>query len=83
VRVTDAIGLPISGVAVTFTVTPSAGGASGTFATTPPMPILTNANGSATAPTLTASDIPGTFSVKASAGTLSAIFGRDDNIELN
>jgi streptogramin lyase len=74
VNVTDANNLSLPGVAVTFTVTPDIGGASGAFASSPPMPILTDVNGNATAPQLTANGIAGTFTVTASAGILTATF---------
>ena len=74
VTVTDANGVPIQGVAVTFSVTPGANGAGGTFSATPPMPILTDQNGNAQAPLLTANGIPGTFTVIASVNALTAIF---------
>ena len=59
---------------MTFTVTPGASGASGTFASSPSMPILTNASGIATAPTLTANGVAGTFTVTASVNALSVTF---------
>jgi streptogramin lyase len=70
----DAGGNPLSGSPVTFSVTPGAGGAGGTFSTTPPMPIPTNASGIAIAPTLTANGIAGMFTVTASANALSVTF---------
>jgi len=75
VKVKDSAGNPLKGAAVTFTVVPGAKGASGTFNSSPPMPILTNASGLATAPTLTANAIAGTFKVSATVGGLSATFG--------
>jgi hypothetical protein len=75
VRVTDAAGNGVQGASVTFTVVPGSNGAGGTFSTTPPMPILTGPNGYALAPTLTANSIAGTFTVTASVGTLTTIFG--------
>lgn len=75
VRVKDAAGNGVSGAPVTFTVTPDATGASGTFNTSPSMPILTNASGFATAPVLNANNITGTFTVTASVGGLTTIFG--------
>jgi hypothetical protein len=74
VTVTDAGGIPLPGVAVTFTVSPGASGASGMFSAAPPMPILTDASGSVTAPTLTANNIGGTFTVTASVNALSSTF---------
>jgi uncharacterized repeat protein (TIGR03803 family) len=74
VRVTDAAGQDIKGANVTFTVLPGSNGASGTFASSPPMPVATNASGSATAPALTANGVAGTFEVLASAGGATATF---------
>jgi sugar lactone lactonase YvrE len=74
VTVTDANLIPLAGVAVSFSVTSGTTGAGGTFSATPPMPILTNASGSATAPTLTANGIAGTFTVTASVNALTATF---------
>jgi sugar lactone lactonase YvrE len=72
VRIKDAAGEVIQDAAVTFTVFPGADGASGTFSSPPPMPILTDAKGYATAPTLTANSIAGTFRVKVTVGGSSA-----------
>jgi hypothetical protein len=72
VNVTDAAGLPLEGAAVTFTVAPGAGGASATFASSPAMPIFTDANGNAFAPALIANGVGGTFTVTASTVTASA-----------
>jgi sugar lactone lactonase YvrE len=74
VCVTDAGGNPVSSMPVTFSVTPGASGASGTFSANPPMPISTNQNGNATAPTLTANGIGGAFTVTASVNALSVTF---------
>ena len=74
VTLTDTNGVPLQGAAVTFTVVPAGNGAGGTFAGSPPMPISTNAGGSATAPTLTANSIPGTFTVTATVNGLTATF---------
>jgi sugar lactone lactonase YvrE len=73
VSITDTNGIPLPGVAVTFSVT-GGPGASGTFASTPAMPIITDQNGSATAPVLTANNLPGQFTVTATTGGLSAAF---------
>ena len=70
----DSAGNPVKGAAVTFTVAPGATGATGSFSSSPPMPILTNASGLATAPGLTAGNIVGTFKVSATVGLLSATF---------
>ena len=74
VTVTDPNGVPLFGIPVTFAVIPGAGGAGATFNATPSMPILTNVNGIATAPALTANGVGGTFSVLASVNTLNATF---------
>ena len=74
VHVTDSTGNGISGVPVTFSIIPAQKGASGTFSSSPPMPILTDANGRAIAPTLTANSKPGTFLVKVTAGGLKTFF---------
>jgi sugar lactone lactonase YvrE len=75
VQVKDAAGQNIQGASVTFTMVPEVTGSAGTFASSPPMPILTNSSGDATAPTLTANNIAGEFTVTVSVGTLSTIFG--------
>jgi len=74
VTVTGANGLPQQGAAVTFAVVAGPNGAGGTFSSSPPMPILTGPNGTATAPALTANSIGGPFSVTASVGDLSVTF---------
>jgi DNA-binding beta-propeller fold protein YncE len=74
VRATDAAGYGVQGVSVTFKVVPASNGSGGTFASSPTMPILTNASGYATAPVLTANSIAGTFSVTVTAGSLTATF---------
>jgi hypothetical protein len=63
VRVTDAFGNAVSGVSVTF-VAPAATGPSGTFA--PGNTAQSDQNGVATAPTLTANNHVGNFTVTAS-----------------
>jgi streptogramin lyase len=74
VKVTDANGIPVQGAAVTFTVSPGATGATGTFSATPLMPILTDQNGTASAPALTANSITGQYSVGASVNNLGVTF---------
>jgi sugar lactone lactonase YvrE len=74
VTVTDANGIAVPGIGVTFTVTPAHGGASGTFSTSPAMPVLTDANGNATAPALAANAVGGTFTVTATVNALNATF---------
>jgi Bacterial Ig-like domain (group 1) len=67
-RVTDGKGNPVSGVSVTFAAPLS--GPSGIFAGNPV--VATDANGLASAPSLTANNIPGNFSVTASAQGVAA-----------
>ena len=62
-------------VPVTFTINPGTNGAGATFSgSTTPETANTGTNGQASAPTLTANGIPGTFTITASVGTLSATF---------
>ena len=74
VNVTDSNGVPVQGVPVTFTITPGSNGAGGTWSLTPPQPILTDQNGNATAPVLTANNLGGAFTVSAAAGSVDAMF---------
>jgi uncharacterized repeat protein (TIGR01451 family) len=73
VKVTDALGNPVIGATVTFTVTPAANGASGSFAGGANTAV-TDAHGVATASTFTANTIIGpyqmTASTAAATGTL-------------
>jgi len=66
--VEDALGNPVSGVAVTFAL--PASGASGTFAG--PATTQTDANGIATSPLITANNIQGVISATATAANLGA-----------
>jgi hypothetical protein len=70
--VKDSGGNVLPGVSVTFTITAAVSGASGTFTggvTT--AQVTTDVNGLATAPTLTANDVPGgPFTVAATAGAI-------------
>jgi adhesin/invasin len=68
--VTDAAGNPVSGAPVLFTAPAAGPGAGGTFGgdTT----VVTDANGLATSPTLTANGQPGSFVVTANAPGVSA-----------
>ncbi|HTB20322.1 MAG TPA: BACON domain-containing carbohydrate-binding protein [Bryobacteraceae bacterium] len=75
VRVTDAAGNNVQGVSVMFQVVAAPNGAAGTFAASPALPVLSNANGVATAPLLTANGVPGLFGVRVTVGSLTAIFG--------
>ncbi len=68
-RVTDVAGNPVSGVAVTFAPS-TAAGPSGTFSG--PTTVVTDANGIATAPALTANSSPGNFVVAATATAVSS-----------
>ena len=75
VKVVDQFSNPCPGAQVLFTVIAGASGASGFFAAIPPQPIVTGANGIATAPVLTANNIGGQFTVAANvAGLPSAAF---------
>ncbi len=66
--VRDSGGTPVFGVTVTFTVTANAG-TSGTFpGNATSATAVTNINGQATAPTLTANNVGGTFTVNATVG---------------
>jgi hypothetical protein len=73
-KVEDAAGNGLASAPVTFTVVPGAGGATATFNSSPPMPILTGFGGSAAAPTLVAGTTLGTFTVTASTGSVSATY---------
>lgn len=70
VIVRDATDQPSSSVPVTFAVTTGSGGATGAFGAS--ATVLTNANGIATAPTLTANSIIGGFTVTATTATAPA-----------
>jgi len=72
VTITDQTGAPISGLAVTFSIVAGGSGAAATFASS--SVINTAADGSATAPTLTANAIAGAFTVSATAGSLTQTF---------
>jgi hypothetical protein len=77
VTVTDAFGNPIPGASVTFTATAGAGGASATIAGSGTA--TTNAQGIATAPTVTAGHTAGSFTISASVpGASPAIFTLTD-----
>ncbi len=64
-QVTDASGNPLAGYAVTFTVTPGTNSAGAAFAGSTTSTVMTNDQGIATAPTLTANQESGTFIVTA------------------
>ena len=74
VTVTDINGVPMPGLAVTFTVTPGSSGAGATWSPSPPMPILTDRNGNAVAPALTANSIGGAFGVIAAVDGFNVTF---------
>jgi uncharacterized protein (TIGR03437 family) len=74
VNVADMSGNPIPGANVTFTAVPGQAGASGAFAASPLMPIQTDLLGNATAPTLTANDTGGPFTVMASVNGVTTTF---------
>jgi hypothetical protein len=82
VKVTDAGSNPVSGVTVTFTVVPAAGGASATFTgglTT--VQVVTAANGQASVTqALTPNQVLGTYSVSATAGALSTSFSLTNTV---
>lgn len=71
VIVRDGSANPLSGVAVTFSGAAGGSGAAGTFASS--APVVTDANGIATASALTANGTPGTFTVTASAAGLAPL----------
>jgi hypothetical protein len=72
----DPSGAPVdqSGIPVVFTVVPGSNGAGGAFAGASSVTVATGATGIATTPPLTANGTPGTFTVTAVSGTLSASF---------
>src|SRR5262249_54145833 len=70
-QVTDSFGNPVAGGPVTFVVTPGKTGSAGAFGGS--ATVTTDGNGLATAPTLTANDQVGTFTV---AATTPGVSGR-------
>jgi hypothetical protein len=70
--VKDAHGSPLSGASVTFTA--PVAGASGTFAGSASVTVISDGNGNATAPTFTANTTVGSYLVTATAGTVSTTF---------
>ncbi|HZS44063.1 MAG TPA: choice-of-anchor Q domain-containing protein, partial [Blastocatellia bacterium] len=78
VTVADASGIPVGGITVTFQVDPGGSGATGSFTGNQnAATAITDVNGRATAPTLTANNIIGSFDVTASTsvqGSSSADF---------
>jgi autotransporter-associated beta strand protein len=74
-RVLDTNGNPVAGVSVTFTAPQTTTLATGTFTgQVPTATAITDANGVATAPVLTANTIAGTFTVTATIGAFTANF---------
>ncbi len=73
VRVVDTNGDPLEGVVITFT-NPGGSGPSGTFGGQSSITAVTDANGIATAPTLTANTVAGQFSLIASVSTFNVTF---------
>jgi hypothetical protein len=69
--VRDAAANPLPGMIVTFSVDPGGSGASGTFASS--TPVMTDANGIATASMLTADNVAGSFAVTANAAGLATL----------
>jgi len=72
-QVSDALGNLVAGCPVTFTINTGPNGAGATFAGLGTM-VLTNGQGLAIAPLLTANDIAGSFTVTAQEGALSTTF---------
>ncbi len=72
-RVVDVDGEPLEGVVVTFSV-PGGAGPSGNFGGQNTVTAVTDENGIATAPILTANTVAGNFAVLASVGSFSATF---------
>jgi adhesin/invasin len=69
-RVTDSLGNPVSGVPVSFLINAGSSGASGTFGGS--AGAVTDSNGIATAPVLTANDQTGIFTVTATTPGVSS-----------
>jgi hypothetical protein len=78
--VTDGIGNPVSGLTVTFTAPSS--GASGLFGGSSTASSVTNGNGIATAPTLTANGQTGGYTVTATLAALTANFSLTNTVAL-
>ena len=76
--VRDASSNPLAGVAVTFSAIMGGSGANGAFASS--APVLSDANGIATAPALTANGIAGSFTVTASAAGMATLVSFNANI---
>lgn len=74
VTVTDSFGAPVAGTNVNFVAVAGMSGASASFSSVPSLPVMTGADGVATAPVLTANSVEGTFTVVATAGSLSTTF---------
>ncbi|MFN7994634.1 MAG: BACON domain-containing carbohydrate-binding protein [Bryobacteraceae bacterium] len=74
VRLKDAAGNAVQNAPVTFTVNAGSAGSAGTFNSSTTVTVNTTAGGYATTPALLANSIPGTFTVTATAGSLSTTF---------
>lgn len=82
-RVLDTNGNPVAGVQVTFTAPQSTTLATGSFTgQVPTATAITDANGVATAPVLTANTVAGTFTVTATIGTFTANFSLTNNADV-
>ncbi len=73
-QLTDASGKPLPDQLVTFTVNNAANGAGATFGGSTVVTVVTNAEGMAIAPALTADAVAGSFTVTASAENVSTDF---------
>jgi adhesin/invasin len=71
-QASDANGNPLSGVRVTFTASKGGNGASGSFSGAASATVMTNAQGIAIAPALTADSVAGTFTVSAQLGSIAS-----------
>jgi adhesin/invasin len=79
VKITDASNNPISGLSVTFAVTPATAGGTFTGAVSSTT-VTTGATGAATAPTFTANDNIGAYTVTATSGSLLATFNLTNTV---
>jgi protocatechuate 3,4-dioxygenase beta subunit len=74
VRVSDALGNPVSGALVTFTESDSPGGAGAAFNGIDTATVVSDSQGLAVAPVLTTNTSAGSFTVTASLGNISTTF---------
>ncbi len=72
-RVTDAVGNPVQGAIVSFSVVPGTTGAGGSFLGGGPATATTDSNGVANSPPLQANGSPGRFTAVASTGGVTAV----------